>query len=241
MKKILPLRALATAAALAADQPFPWLKEVTDIAYAEVANRIEYQNLVLLPAYTVVARHYYLAPNHSWITYAKQGDRAAHAWHGRRQAVSGRKVGIDLIELWADRDNLTAAALVISEAPVDNQGNYLLAWLELLPTQVRQDRSATLRIMTQALRQGDSARLAALMHVPDDVIHKTAWREALQPCLHAHLPQIRASHPQRRGIKIRMNVDGKKRSITLPLQKDDDGYAFVLDTAAFSQCQNLPL
>ena len=241
MEKALLLLALASVAAPAAENPFPDLAEVAADSHAEVANCIEYQNLVLLPAYTVVARHYYLAPNHSWITYAKQGDRAAHAWHGRRQAVSGRKAGIDLIELWADRDNLTAAALVISEAPVDNQGNHLLAWLELLPTQVRQDRSATLRIMTQALRQGDSARLAALMHVPDDVIHKTAWREALQPCLHAHLPQIRASHPQRRGIKIRMNVDGKKRSITLPLQKDDDGYAFVLDTAAFSQCQNLPL
>ena len=240
MKKSLLLLALATAA-LAAENPFPELVEVSADPYPEVANRIEYQNMVLLPDYIVVARRYYLAPNRSWVGYAKQGDNAAQDWHGRRQVISGRKVGIDLVELWTDSDKRTAAALAMSEQPVDSRGNYLLAWLELLPTQVRQDRSATLRIMTQALRQGDSARLAALMHVPDDVIHKTAWREALQPCLHAHLPQIRASHPQRRGIKIRMNVDGKKSSITLPLQKDDDGYAFVLDTAAFSQCQNLPL
>ena len=69
--------------------------------------------------------------------------------------------------------------------------------------------------------------------------------------LTAHLPQIRDSHPQRSGrrkpgdgrdsgIMLRMNFDGKDRAVILPLQKDKDGYAFVLDTEAFSQCKNLP-
>ena len=62
MKKILLLLALATIAATAADKPFSLLEEVTADPYAEVANRIEYQNMVLLPDYTVIARHYYLAP-----------------------------------------------------------------------------------------------------------------------------------------------------------------------------------
>ena len=39
---------------------------------------------------------------------------------------------------------------------------------------------------------------------------------------------------------LRMNVDSKDRAVILPLQKDKDGYAFVLDTEAFSQCKNLP-
>ena len=245
MKKSLLLLALATAA-LAAENPFPELVEVSADPYPEVANRIEYQNMVLLPDYIVVARRYYLAPNRSWVGYAKQGDSAAQDWHGRRQVISGRKVGIDLVELWADSDKRTAAALTMSEKPVDSRGNHLLAWLELLPTRVRQDSDDTLRVMQQALRQGDSARMAALMHVPAEVVHKTAWREALQQCLQAHLPQIRASQPQHHGghasaIKIQMRIDGNKRAVTLPLQQDSDGYAFILDSDAFNQCQNLPL
>ena len=251
MKKNLLLLALASIAASAADKPFSLLEEVSADPYAEVANRIEYQNMVLLPDYTVIARHYYLAPMRLWIAWVKQGDSAARDWNGTRKTISGRNVGIDLVELWADTDNRRAAALVMSEIPVDNKGNYLLAWLDLLPAQVRQNSGDTLRVMMQALAEGDSARVAALMHIPETVAHKTAWREALQQCLTAHLPQIRDSHPQRRGrrkpgdgrdsgIMLRMNVDGKDRAVILPLQKDKDGYAFVLDTEAFSQCKNLP-
>ena len=39
---------------------------------------------------------------------------------------------------------------------------------------------------------------------------------------------------------LRMNVDSKDRAVILPLQKGKDGYGFVLDTEAFSQCKNLP-
>ena len=251
MKKNLLLLALASIAASAADKPFSLLEEVSADPYAEVANRIEYQNMVLLPDYTVIARHYYLAPMRLWIAWVKQGDSAARDWNGTRKTISGRNVGIDLVELWADTDNRRAAALVMSEIPVDNKGNYLLAWLDLLPAQVRQNSGDTLRVMMQALAEGDSARVAALMHIPETVAHKTAWREALQKCLTANMPQIRDSHPQRSGrrkpgdgrdsgIMLRMNVDGKDRAVILPLQKDKDGYAFVLDTEAFSQCKNLP-
>lgn len=244
MNKILLLLALAITGVHGADraEPFPFLEAVPAERFAETANRIEYQNLAQLPGDTVLTRYYYLAPGRNWVAWAKQGDHLARAWHGNRRVTSDRSVGIDLVERWADADNHRAAALVISVEPVDNKGHYLLAWLELLPAAVRQDANATLQVMRQALADGDSARMAALIAIPDHVIHKTAYREALQPCLHAHLGQIRGSHADRRGdaLRLRMRIDGKKRTVTLPLQKTADGYAFVLDREAFSHCQNLP-
>ncbi|MFC2504237.1 MAG: hypothetical protein ACFN4D_09380, partial [Cardiobacterium sp.] len=92
MKKILLLLALASIAASAADKPFSLLEEVSADPYAEVANRIEYQNMVLLPDYTVIARHYYLAPMRLWIAWVKQGDSAARDWNGTLKTISGRNV-----------------------------------------------------------------------------------------------------------------------------------------------------
>ena len=68
MKKALLLLALTIACAHGAnDAPFAALESVSGERFAAVANRIEYQNMMLLPEYAVTARHYYLAPGDAWL------------------------------------------------------------------------------------------------------------------------------------------------------------------------------
>ena len=242
MKKILLLLALASIAASAADKPFSLLEEVSADPYAEVANRIEYQNMMLLPEYAVTARHYYLAPGDAWLAHVEQGDHAARAWQGKRKLITSRSADSDRIEWWTDDARQRAAALIMSNEAVDNRGNHLLAWIELSPSQGRQDAEAITQAMLQALAQRDSARMAALLYVPEKVAHKERYRDGLQQCLRPHLSEISESEALRaddhsRAIRIQMRRDDGARDVLLPLQKSDDGYAFVLDTDAFSHCK----
>ena len=211
MKKTLLLLALTIACAHGAnDAPFAALESVSGERFAAVANRIEYQNMMLLPEYAVTARHYYLAPGDAWLAHVEQGDNAA--------------------------------PLIMSNEAVDNRGNHLLAWITLSPAQGRQDAEAVTQAMLQALAQRDSARMAALLYVPAKITNHTRYRHALQQCLRPHLHEIGDSEALRedghsRAIRIHMQRAEGARDATLPLQKSDDGYAFILDTDAFSHCQ----
>ena len=94
MKKTLLLLALTIACAHGAnDAPFSALESVSGERFAAVANRIEYQNMMLLPEYAVTARHYYLAPGDAWLAHVEQGDNAARAWQGKRKLITSRSVG----------------------------------------------------------------------------------------------------------------------------------------------------
>ena len=130
----------------------------------------------------------------------------------------------------------------MSNEAVDNRGNHLLAWITLSLAQGRQDAEAVTQAMLQALAQRDSARMAALLYVPAKITNHTRYRNALQQCLRPHLHEIGDSEALRedghsRAIRIHMRRDDGARDVLLPLQKSDDGYAFVLDTDAFSHCQ----
>ena len=99
--------------------------------------------------------------------------------------------------------------------------------------------------MLQALAQRDSARMAALLYVPAKITNHTRYRNALQQCLRPHLHEIGDSEALRedghsRAIRIQMQRADGARDVLLPLQKSDDGYAFVLDTDAFSHCKKHP-
>ena len=135
MKKTLLLLALTIACAHGAnDAPFTALESVSGERFAAVANRIEYQNMMLLPEYAVTARHYYLAPGDAWLAHVQQGDNAARAWQGKRQLIAKRSADSDRIEWWTDDARQHAAALIMSNEAVDNRGNHLLAWIELSPS-----------------------------------------------------------------------------------------------------------
>ena len=243
MKKALLLLALTIACAHSAnDAPFAALESVSGERFAAVANRIEYQNMMLLPEYAVTARHYYLAPGDAWLAHVQQGDNAARAWQGKRKLITSRSADSDRIEWWTDDDRQRAAALIMSNEAVDNRGNHLLAWITLSPAQGRQDAEAVTQAMLQALAQRDSARMAALLYVPAKITNHTRYRNALQQCLRPHLHEIGDSEALRedghsRAIRIHMQRADGTRDATLPLQKSDDGYAFILDTDAFSHCQ----
>ena len=235
MKKTLLLLALTIACAHGAnDAPFAALESVSGERFAAVANRIEYQNMMLLPEYAVTARHYYLAPGDAWLAHVEQGDK--------RKLTTSRSADSDRIEWWTDDARQRAAALIMSNEAVDNRGNHLLAWITLSPAQGRQDAEAVTQAMLQALAQRDSARMAALLYVPAKITNHTRYRHALQQCLRPHLHEIGDSEALRedghsRAIRIQMQRDDGARDVLLPLQKSDDGYAFVLDTDAFSHCQ----
>ena len=243
MKKALLLLALTIACAHGAnDAPFAALESVSGERFAAVANRIEYQNMMLLPEYAVTARHYYLAPGDAWLAHVEQGDNAARAWQGKRKLITSRRADSDRIEWWTDDARQRAAALIMSNEAVDNRGNHLLAWITLSSAQGRQDAEAVTQAMLQALAQRDSARMAALLYVPAKITNHTRYRNALQQCLRPHLDEIGESEALRedgrsRAIRIRMQRADGARDVFLPLQKSGDGYAFVLDADAFSHCQ----
>ena len=232
MKKTLLLLALTIACAHGAnDAPFAALESVSGERFAAVANRIEYQNMMLLPESAVTARHYYLA--------------AARAWQGKRKLITSRSADSDRIEWWTDDARQRAAALIMSNEAVDNRGNHLLAWITLSPAQGRQDAEAVTQAMLQALAQRDSARMAALLYIPAQNANPARYRDALQQCLRPHLSEIGDSEALRadghsHAIRIQMQRDDGARDVLLPLQKSDDGYAFVLDTDAFSHCKKHP-
>lgn len=246
MKKALLLLALAVASAHGAnDTPFVALESVSGERFAAVANRIEYQNMMLLPEYAVTARHYYLAPGDAWLAHVEQGDNAARAWQGKRKLITSRSADSDRIEWWTDDARQHAAALIMSNEAVDNRGNHLLAWITLSPAQGRQDAEAVTQAMLQALAQRDSARMAALLYIPAQNANPARYRDALQQCLRPHLSEISESEALRadghsHAIRIQMQRDDGARDVLLPLQKSDDGYAFVLDTDAFSHCKKHP-
>ncbi len=246
MKKNLLLLALTIACAHGAnDAPFAALESVSGERFAAVANRIEYQNMMLLPEYAVTARHYYLAPGDAWLAHVEQGDNAARAWQGKRKLITSRSADSDRIEWWTDDARQRAAALIMSNEAVDNRGNHLLAWIILSPAQGRQDAEAVTQAMLQALAQRDSARMAALLYVPAKITNHTRYRHALQQCLRPHLHEIGDSEALRedghsRAIRIHMQRADGTRDATLPLQKSDDGYAFILDTDAFRHCKKPP-
>ena len=98
MKKSLLLLALATAA-LAAENPFPELVEVSADPYPEVANRIEYQNMVLLPDPPLLPR---AKPQLGWLRQtgrqrrarlARQapGHQRAESRHRPRRTLGGQR------------------------------------------------------------------------------------------------------------------------------------------------------
>jgi len=133
----------------------------------------------------------------------------------------------------------------MSNEAVDNRGNHLLAWITLSPAQGRQDAEAVTQAMLQALAQRDSARMAALLYVPAKITNHTRYRDALQQCLRPHLHEIGDSEALRedghsRAIRIHMQRADGARDATLPLQKSDDGYAFILNTDAFRHCKKPP-
>lgn len=244
MKKLLLLLALAATRAASADtNPFTHLTSTDSEHYAAAANRLEYQNMVLLPEYPITARHYHLAPAGSWLERVREGDAAAQHWQGKRQYISGQRPNDDRIELWTNENGTRAAALLMSSESVDAQNNHLLVWLELAPTQGRQDSEATMQAMLQAIAREDSARMAALLRVPAKNLGR--YRDALQHCLQAHLAQITDAHAIRadgdraRAISITLHDEDGEHSATLPLEKTADGYAFILDTDAFSHCRKL--
>lgn len=116
--------------------PFPVLAAVPPERFAAELGALEQEMLTLLQSrYVVTQRLAYLAPNGTWVAYVQQADQAARAWKGTRQEIPGRRVGIDLVELWRDPAGARTAALTMTAQPVDTQGHYLLGYFTLAPRQ----------------------------------------------------------------------------------------------------------
>ncbi|MDO5288770.1 MAG: hypothetical protein Q4F13_03950 [Pseudomonadota bacterium] len=114
--------------------PFSLLTEVsTDRFDAELKGLEQGLVTLLQSSYEVTQRHAYLAPNGTWVAYVQQANQAALAWKGVRQDVPGRRVGIDLVELWRAPAGNQAAALTMTAQPVDAEGHYLLGYFLLAP------------------------------------------------------------------------------------------------------------
>ncbi|RRD58236.1 hypothetical protein EII20_03155 [Comamonadaceae bacterium OH2545_COT-014] len=116
--------------------PFPLLAAVPPKRFAAELKALEQGMLTLLQSrYVVTQCLAYLAPNGTWVAYVQQADQAARAWKGTRQEIPGRRVGIDLVELWRDPAGARTAALTMTAQPVDTQGHYLLGYFTLAPRQ----------------------------------------------------------------------------------------------------------